>query len=66
MYILDDSIKTNEGIAIGNTYQDMINTYGEDFSNEVNLYTYSVGKYNLGFIVQNDIITSIEYSYSVN
>ena len=66
IYFLDDEVSTNEGLKISDTFEDMINTYGNDFYREVNLYTYSEGKKNINIIVQNDFVTSIEYSYSVN
>ena len=43
----------------------MTKTYGEDFKKEDNLYTYTKGKTNLKFIIENDFITSIEYTYDV-
>ena len=66
IYFLDDEVTTNEGLKISDTYEDMINIYGNDYYREVNLYTYSEGKKNINIIVQNDFVTSIEYSYSVN
>lgn len=65
IYFLDEEIETTEGIKISDTYEDMTKTYGEDFKKEDNLYTYTKGKTNLKFIIENDFITSIEYTYDV-
>lgn len=40
----------------------MVEKYSENYVKEDNLYTYTKGKTNLKFIVEDDIITSIEYS----
>ena len=66
VYFLDDEIKTNEGIKISDSFEDMINAYGNDYYQEVNLYSYIDGKRSIDFIVQNDVITSISYTYAVN
>ena len=65
IYFLDDEVETNEGLKISDTFEDMINTYGNDFSQEVNLYTYEQGKKNINILVPNDFVTSIEYRYSL-
>ena len=54
-------VKTNEGIGIDDSVDDMIKTYGDSFINDGNKYTYKHGKTSLIFITDNDIIESIEY-----
>ena len=45
----------------------MLDAYGEDYENSVeNSYVYTRGDVNLTFIVENDVITSIEYTLNVN
>ena len=63
VYFLDHEIKTPEGISLGDSINDMTNTYGSDYQQSENLYTYTLGRTHLNFIVENDIITSIEYYY---
>ena len=65
IYFLDDEARTNEGIAIADSYEDMISSYGESYVKEENKYTYTIGKKSITFIVENDFITSIEYDYEV-
>ena len=45
--------------------QQMIETYSEDFENHENSYTYRKGETLLNFIVENETITSIEYTLDV-
>jgi hypothetical protein len=65
IYFLDDEITTNEGIKISDSFEDMVAKYGSNYKNEGNLYTYTLGKTNLKFIIENNYITSIEYNYEV-
>ena len=43
----------------------MTNVYGTDYETKDTLYIYTLGKTKLEFMVENDIITSIEYVYDV-
>ena len=65
VYFLDETIATNEGVSIGDSYDKMIETYSEDFENHENSYTYRKGETLLNFIVENETITSIEYTLDV-
>ena len=62
---LDDEVATTEGIKITDSKDDMIKKYGNDYKQEGNLYTYKKDKTILNFIVENDVITSIEYNYEI-
>lgn len=67
VYFLDTEVETEEGIKISDTLDDMLDAYGEDYENSVeNSYVYTRGDVNLTFIVENDVITSIEYTLNVN
>lgn len=61
VYIMDDSVSTKEGIKITDTYEKMIEAYGEEFENMGSLYKYTKENSYLKFIVDNGVITSIEY-----
>lgn len=63
IYFLNTEIATTEGIKISDSMDQMINTYGENYTVQGNQYTYTKGKTNLEFIVENGVITSIQYSY---
>lgn len=58
---LDKEIKTRENIKISDSYQKMLDTYGNNFKKEENKFTYQKEDTKLSFIVQNNEIISIEY-----
>ncbi len=59
----DSDVKTNEGISLGDDFTKLVEVYGDKYKQEDNLYVYEKDKTNLEFIVENDTITNIEYSY---
>ncbi len=63
IYFLDNEITTNEGIKIGDTKEDLISKYGDNYQQEDNLYAYKIDKTSLKFIIEDNSIISIEYSY---
>lgn len=63
--ITSEDFKTNENISIGNTKQDMINTYGNSYEEIENIiFIYKLSNTNLSFTLENDIITEIVYYIS--
>lgn len=56
IYLLNDMVK------ITDSYNKMIEKYSDNYVREENMYTYIQGKTALKFIIENNIITSIEYS----
>ena len=56
-----EDVKTNENIGLYSSLNDMIKTYGGNYVKNDNEYTYTKGNTDLIFIVQNDMIESIEY-----
>ncbi len=65
IYFLDSNVTTTEGISLGDSLEKVEEVYGKDYQKNDNLYTYEKGKTNLKFIVENDVVTSIEYTYDV-
>lgn len=61
IYFIDPNLPTTEGLSLGDTVDDMVSLYGEDYTAEENVYTYTRGETSLIFITKNDIIVSIEY-----
>ncbi|NLK26758.1 MAG: hypothetical protein GX306_00215 [Clostridiales bacterium] len=59
--LLDDTVTTKEGIYLGATLDDVISTYGEEYSEENGFYTYTLGETQLTFVVENDVVTAITY-----
>lgn len=65
VYILDETIQTEEGIRIGSSKQEMIDVYGEDYSENYGAFTYNKGKTDLSFVIIDDVITAISYLHIV-
>ncbi len=63
IYFLNEEMTTQEGVRVSDSMEKMVQTYGEDYKVQGNQYTYTKGKTNLEFIVENETITSIQYSY---
>lgn len=64
VYFITEDAKTPEGVGIGDSKDKMINTYGNGYTNDVSVYTYlsDNGKVNINFQIENDVITSIDYT----
>jgi hypothetical protein len=60
--LIDDSISTPEGVALFMTKEDMIAAYGDNYTEESGLCTYTMGETKLSFLISDNEITSIEYT----
>lgn len=61
IYFIDSNLPTTEGLRLGDTVDDMISLYGEDYEAEGTACTYTRGETSLSIITKNDIVVSIEY-----
>lgn len=59
---LDDSITTPEGIGLNASVDDVIAAYGSEYKQSFNQYTYTKGRCNLSFIIENNEVVSVEYA----
>lgn len=66
IYLLDESLETEEGIKIGDTFEKLKEKYGEDFYNMESTYTYKKEKTSINFIVIDNYVVSIEYKYLID
>lgn len=64
IYFLTENVQTQEGIKITDSLKKMKEVYGNETSKQGNQYVYTKGKTNLEFIVEEDVITSIQYTYT--
>ncbi|MGI6562488.1 MAG: hypothetical protein ACOX3Q_08015 [Clostridia bacterium] len=70
IFITDSAYETKRGIKVGDTKEDLIKAYGEDYVDEGGIYRYALKKGDLDspciyFTIDNDIITGISlYSAS--
>jgi hypothetical protein len=60
--LVDDSVATPEGVSLFMTKEDMVKAYGDDYVEELGLYTYTMGNSMLSFLIKDNEITSIEYT----
>jgi len=58
---LDDTVATPEGIGLNAGLEDVIAAYGDDYKQSFSQYTYTKGKCNLRFIIENNEVVSVEY-----
>lgn len=63
--IRDESVKTAEGISIGNTVEEVIDVYGEPDVEETTMLTYAKDHMKLCFFIQDDEVISIEYRNTI-
>lgn len=63
VYFDNDEVATTEGVRVTDTKDKMIEKYGTEYKEELgNKYIYKDGNVELSFIIENDIITAIEYT----
>ena len=62
----DDSVKTEEGIYIGDSKEKVLETYGEDYEDVDGAYVYNKGEGKLQFIFKDDVVASVEYIATVS
>ncbi len=62
IYFLNDSIKTDEGLAIADDVEKMESIYGKDYTKEnERIFVYKYDNANLEITIDNDVVTGIEY-----
>lgn len=60
--LMDDTVSTTDGISIGDTKEKVEEVYGADSFNGVNAYIMSEGESQLTIIMENDKVSSIQYT----
>ena len=66
VYFLDNTVRTSEGLGFGDTLARMKELYGEDYKESGTMYEYVKGNTTLKVILQNDVVSSIEYVFDVD
>lgn len=64
--LTDDTVKTKEGVKIGDTKDKMTSVYGSGCKVDGNMYLYESGNMMLEFNIKDDIIISIAYTLKTN
>lgn len=65
-WFADDSVSTEEGIYIGATKAQVEKAYGADAFNGSNAYNITKGDNILTIILENDVVTSIQYALALS
>jgi len=65
VYFLNDKVATLEGVRIADDSEVMLEKYGEPEDIFGYEHTYIFGEIQLNFMVENEVITSIEYIYLI-
>lgn len=60
-----DVVTTAEGISVGATKDKLIETYGDQYKDENGMLSYSKDNMKLSFIIENNVVTSIQYLSNV-
>lgn len=61
VWLVDDSVETEEGIYIGATQQQVEDAYGAQWYNGRNAYVMKTDDCVLTIILENDVVSSIQY-----
>ena len=61
-YFISMDLSTPEGVSIGTTKDKVLEAYGKDYTTLGDQMTYTLDGVTLNIIVQNDMVTSIEYT----
>lgn len=61
-YFVDDMVENAEGICIGSTKADVEAAYGAENYNGTNAFEMTKGSGKLTVILENDVVTSIQYA----
>lgn len=59
---MDDTVKTKEGVKIGDSRDKVTSAYGSSYKEENGQLVYESGNMTLSFALQNDAVSSIVYS----
>ncbi|MGI6071939.1 MAG: hypothetical protein ACOX75_02845 [Lachnospiraceae bacterium] len=63
LWFVDDTVETAEGLCIGDGKDKVESLYGADGLSSANAYIYKKEHSALTVIMENDVVSSIQYSY---
>lgn len=58
---LDDTVTTKEGVYLYMTLEQVVDAYGDDYTENLGLYTYELQEGTISFLIDNNEVVSIEY-----
>ena len=59
--LLNENVSTDEGITIGSTVEEVVDTYGDNYEDVAGSYVFQKGDTILTFIFDDGVVTSIEF-----
>ena len=59
--LMDDTVSTKEGISLFQTLEELKSMYGEEYTEENGVYTYTRAQSEISFMVKANKIVQIEY-----
>lgn len=62
VYFLDDSVETEKGIYLGATLDEVIQAYGDNYTEKDGAYTYTLDGTTLTFLIEDGTVAAITYS----
>lgn len=65
IYFKDDTVTTEEGVYIGMSKKEVLDIYGENYTESAGVISYAKGGMVLKFIFHDETLVSIEYSTTV-
>lgn len=66
VYLIDDLVETPEGLCIGAAESDVVSIYGDEGKLDNGSYKFIHGNSILNVIIENGVVTAIEYVAKVN
>ena len=64
--VRDDSILTQNGIYLGNSWDSVLSAYGNDYQHAYGMFTFTKGVTTLSIFVEDDMVVAITYGLIMN
>jgi len=60
--VRDDSVTTINGIYLGSSWADVLAAYGDVYTQDARMFTFTLGETSLSFFVEDDMVIGINYN----
>jgi len=61
----DDTVATQNGIFLGSSLDSLINAYGDEYTRDFDMLTFTLGFTSLSFLINDNMVASIIYELDV-
>ena len=62
----DDTVTTKNGIFLGRSFVDVKEAYGDEFTQEYGMVTFTRGQTTLSFLIENNMVIAITYGLTLD